>query len=446
MKKSLIIVVLLLTALICFSSCKQTKDDNEFDYQQYAIDYVDNLLSGNYQACTVDFNNEMLSALSVDSLHQTWEQTIISAGDFEQVEKIETATASGYQQVSAYCKFSKNGIKVTISFDQDNKVAGLFFSYYNPDQLQVSLPDGLEEIDVTLNQGSNWELAGKITRQSSGKSTVAAVLVHGSGPSDMDESIYANKPFRDIAWGLAEQGVDVLRYDKRTYSYASEMAEMKSLTVREETIDDAIAAGQLLREQGYRQVYIIGHSLGGMLAPRIEQQSGGIFSGLIILAGSPRRLTDIIIDQNEAVIAGLNNENEIARSRRFLTAEKEKLAQLPNWNEAELAANTVFGMPAYYVKDFQSYDTAEIAQSIDKPFLILQGDNDVQVSSMEDYNAWKTVLAANRQAEYFLYPGLNHLFMPSQCSDINLVIEEYQIAANVDQQVIDDMAEFIKEH
>ncbi len=447
MKNSRLIIVLLLAAAICMSSCKSEKLDNEFDYQQYVINFVDNLLIGNYQACTVDFNEKMISALPVLSLQQAWEQTVTSAGDFQQIERIETASNSGYQQVIAYCQFSKNGIKVTLSFDENNKVAGLFFSYYDPEQLQVSLPEGLEEIDVTLNQGSQWELSGKITRQSSDQSAIAAVLVHGSGPSDMNESIYANKPFRDIAWGLAAQGIDVLRYDKRTYTYAGKMAGMaNSITVKEETIDDAIAAGQLLVDQGYQQVYIIGHSLGGMMAPRIEQQSGDIFDGLIILAGSPRQLTDIIIDQNEAVIAALNDKNEIAKNQQILAEEKEKLAALPSLSEAELVENTVFGMPAFYVKDLQSYDTVAIARSIEKHFLILQGEDDVQVSPQTDFNAWKTALADNSQTEFILYPGLNHLFMPSQGSDIKSVIEEYQIAANVDQQVIDDIASFIKKH
>jgi len=157
-------------------------------------------------------------------------------------------------------------------------------------------------------------------------------------------------------------------------------------------------------------------------------------------------LTDIIIDQNEAVIDSLSDKNKIVQNQQLLTAEKEKLSQLPNWSESELVKNTVFGIPANYVKDLQSYDTAAIAQSINKPFLILQGEDDVQVSSNKDFTVWKTVLAGNPQAEFFLYPGLNHLFMPYHGSDINSVIEEYQIAANVDPRVIDDMATFIKKY
>ena len=50
------------------------------------------------------------------------------------------------------------------------------------------------------------------------------VLVHGSGPNDRDESIGPNKPFRDLAEGLASRGIAVLRYDKRTRTHAGRVA------------------------------------------------------------------------------------------------------------------------------------------------------------------------------------------------------------------------------
>jgi pimeloyl-ACP methyl ester carboxylesterase len=139
----------------------------------------------------------------------------------------------------------------------------------------MNLPEGLKESDVLINKGTEWELAGKLTGLTGGITGTAAVLVHGSGPSDMDETIYTNKPFRDLAWGLAESGIDVLRYDKRTYAHGAAMASMDKLTVEEEPIQAAIAAGGMLREMGYENVYLIGHSMGGMLAPRILEECPG---------------------------------------------------------------------------------------------------------------------------------------------------------------------------
>ena len=73
------------------------------------------------------------------------------------------------------------------------------------------------------------------------------VLVHGSGPQDRDETIGGFRPFQDLAQGLASRGIAVLRYDKRTKVYQKELAGTRDLTIRQEVIDDALAAVKLLR-------------------------------------------------------------------------------------------------------------------------------------------------------------------------------------------------------
>ena len=100
------------------------------------------------------------------------------------------------------------------------------------------------------------------------------VLVHGSGPNDRDETVGANKPFRDLAHGLAGRGIVVLRYDKR--SKVAPLAFMgRPFTVDEEVVDDALSAAALLRglpEVDPSRVVVLGHSLGGTLAPRIGER------------------------------------------------------------------------------------------------------------------------------------------------------------------------------
>ena len=77
----------------------------------------------------------------------------------------------------------------------------------------------------------------------------AVVLLHGSGPNDRDESIGQTKMFRDLAEMLAEKGIAVLRYDKRTLIYGSRYTaeDLKTFTVDDESIQDAVAAANLLR-------------------------------------------------------------------------------------------------------------------------------------------------------------------------------------------------------
>ncbi len=118
------------------------------------------------------------------------------------------------------------------------------------------------------------------------------VLVHGSGPQDQDETIGPNKPFTDLAYGLASQNIAVLRYVKRTKQYGADSKSDAPFTVKDEVTDDAIAAVALLAkmpEVNKKQIYVLGHSLGGMLAPRIAAEDPQV-AGIIIMAGTARPL------------------------------------------------------------------------------------------------------------------------------------------------------------
>ena len=160
---------------------------------------------------------------------------------------------------------------------------------------------------IIISENSEYPLNGLLTLPEELSSPVPAVVfVHGSGASNMDEKVGKLTPFKDLAEGLARHGIASVRYDKRSFAHGFKMLRDKTLviTVKEETIDDAIMAAALLRKDPRidpKKVFIIGHSMGGMLSPRIDAE-GGNFRGLIIMAGSPRKLEEIMLDQNEAVL------------------------------------------------------------------------------------------------------------------------------------------------
>ncbi|RDW20287.1 alpha/beta hydrolase [Oceanobacillus arenosus] len=274
----------------------------------------------------------------------------------------------------------------------------------------------------------------------------AVVLVHGSGPANMDEKIGNNYPFKDLAEGLSENGIAVLRYDKRTFVYGKEMRNDTGLSVKEETIEDAILASDYLRNDSRvdsNKIFIVGHSLGGMLAPRIDAE-GGNFAGIIIMGGSPRNFEDILMDQNNDVLHSLNKILKIIAKKQIAKLSL-KFDNIYNLSDEEAKTTTVLGKytRAYYFKEMGEHPSTNYLSALDKPVLILQGDKDFHVSVEKDFEGYKRLLGDRPNATFKLYPDLNHLFMPSVYGKILKTKKEYKVAQNVDKQVINDISDWI---
>ena len=307
------------------------------------------------------------------------------------------------------------------------------------------------EEKVIIGKGGKYPLNGILSLPKDRNSAIPAlVLVHGSGPNNMDESIGQNKPFRDIAGYLPSKGIAVLRYDKRTFAHGKQMVMESSngITVKDETIEDAVLAANLLRDDSRidsDKIYILGHSLGGMLAPRIDAE-GGNFSGLIIFAGSPRTLTDIMISQNEDIIPQLGKLLQIFAKKQFKSL-KAKFDALEGMTEDE-AKKTKFagGTSLWYLKEMAEHPAAEYLRAIEKPVFILHPEKDSHVSVEKDFDLYKKICAGKQNIHFKLYPELNHLFMKSIYGRIKDLRKEYKIPQNVDAAVLEDIAQFIFEN
>jgi len=297
--------------------------------------------------------------------------------------------------------------------------------------IEASIPRGVTERAVTIGK-SPWELPGTLTLPEGKGPFRAAVLVHGSGPNDRDERIGGSYTFRDIAWGLAEKGIAVLRYDKRTFVYGAKCAEQKNFTLNDETVDDAVLAVKLAsqtQEINSAKVFVIGHSLGGYALGRIAEYSPGA-AGFVSLAGSARPLEDLIQEQLSS--KGLS-ENDMKRVNESVAKVKSK----------DLKADTselTFGVPASYWLDLRGYDpVASLARS-KRPVLVLQGEADIQVT-MTDFDLWKKGFP---KAEHKSFPKLNHLFMPVEGKSTG--VEYYTAGQSVDANVIQTIAAWISAH
>jgi uncharacterized protein len=290
------------------------------------------------------------------------------------------------------------------------------------------------KLDVTVG---SMALGGTLTLPTGVDKAPAVVLIHGSGPNDRDESIGPNRPFRDIAEGLASRGIAALRYDKRTKAHPGQFSATG--TVREEAMDDAVAAVALLAarsEIDAKRIVIVGHSLGGMLAPRIAEGRSDI-AGVVIMAGATRPLLEVVVEQAEYV-ASLNGPlDEIMRRR--VEAVKREAARAAAAKAGEVGG-LVMGAPASYWADLNAYDPAAAAAKLTLPLLVLQGGRDFQVT-LADLRRYRSALDGHGNSTIREFPRLNHLFMDGEGKSRP---EEYNKAGHVDPAVIDTVAEFVK--
>ena len=216
----------------------------------------------------------------------------------------------------------------------------------------------------------------------------AVVFVHGSGSSNMDEKIQKVTPFKDLAEGLAKLGIASIRYDKRSFAHGFKLVTSKEvITVKEETIDDAVAAVELLKQDSrINKVYVLGHSMGGMLAPRIDVEAD--VNGLIIMAGSPRTLHEIMIGQIEEIASKQNGfvkwiMNK-SMNKMFTT-----FTQLDDMSIEEAKKKKLGnGVTAYYFKEMMEHPTVELLKKLEKPVLFLQGQDDFQVKFDYHWPQW----------------------------------------------------------
>lgn len=432
---------------LCIGGTSTADEEKKLPEQTaMATALVDALAKGDYSSAGKNFDKVMQKALPADKRKDLWEKLVKQVGAFQKRTGTRAEKAGKYDVVFVTCQFEKMALDVRIVFNDNKQVTGLFFSpakgAYDFKPPPYARPESYHEENVVVGSGE-WALPGTLTLPKGDGPFAAAVLVHGSGSHDRDETIGPNKPFRDLAWGLASQGIAVLRYEKRTLAHAARMAELKeSLTIKEETIDDALAAVAELRkhkEIDSKRIVVIGHSLGALAAPQIAARDPAL-GGAVLLAGNARPLEDVVLDQI-TYIKSLDGKLT-DKDREELEEVKKQIARVkdPKLSADIPAKDLPLSLPAAYWLALRAYNQTATASRLTLPMLIVQGERDYQVT-MDDFNSWKKALATHRNVAFRSYAKLNHLFMEGEGK---AKPEEYSKAGHVARELVDDLAAWIK--
>lgn len=437
MKKSILIVVALLFTTSAFSQ-------NVIQLFNSANDFFKLLQEEKFADAHATFDDTLKSKLTEDGLKKLWFDMGTKFGKAESFDAIQSRAQGEFFAVTVEGKFSNGDQNFILGFNKAQKIVGIFLApaktisaYSKPVYADTNL---YSEKSVYLGPAGR-QLATIITTPKNAKNFPVVVFVHGSGPSDMDETVGANKPFKDLASGLAAKGIGSVRYVKRTLVYPNEFS--KIYTVKEEVLDDATAAISLAKTipgADAKQVFVFGHSLGGMLAPRLAATSPEV-SGIILAAAPARKFTDLIIEQNQYMF-NLSKDTTAANKKQLSDAIKEinksRITQLGTTIKPD---SVILGISAKYWVDLNVYNQVSVAKGLNKQrIFIVQGGNDFQVSKA-DFDLWNAALGKKKNVQLKYYPTLNHLL--SEQTE-KTTTAQYLVPKNVSEVLINDLATWIK--
>lgn len=364
------------------------------------------MAGGDYQSTIDRLAGRLKGTLNATQLQAAWDQTLPGRGKYQKLAGSGVLGEPGAERVVVVviATFEGGDVACQFSFNAKQEIDGLYLRAPNDADRQAianqptasASPADYRAEEVKVGE---LGLRGVLALPPEGATAegAAVVLVGGSGPTDLDGTVGANHILRDLAEGLVTAGIPALRFNKR---YAEQPpSDPEQVTLRTEILDDVDAAIELLAshaEVAGKRIVVVGHSLGGMLTPRIVATHPDLAGGAI-LAGSPRHLADIMHDQLVKAAAD----------------DQTKIAEIENQTTAAKAPAAAFGLPAGY---WESIGEVHASLGSDlrtgRPFLLLHGDADGQVPAATDYEPWSSLLAGV-DAEKHLLPGLNHLLMPA---------------------------------
>ncbi len=397
---------------------------------QRVTEMLEALRDSKFDVAESHFDSTMQRLLPPKALEDAWKPRTDSLGDLKAWRIVGRSEVSGVQVRIVNLDFTKapKAFALKIAVDAAGEIGGLYFV---PAQAEATSgrPSYIRPATFTAHEVKvgkpDAPLGGTVTIPVGNGPFPGAVLVAGSGPNDRDENVLANHPFKDLAEGLSSNGIAVLRYDKRTRVYPAAVP-VKSVTVDYEVIDDAVAAVAILEHQPRvdpARVYVVGHSLGAMLAPEIAARAHA--AGVIMLAPGSLPLARILV-----------------RQYRYLGAPQEKItqAQLLEAKSFPPDHQIMDGAPASYFYDLDSRDEIGYARKLGKPILILRGARDYQIVD-EDIDYWRKGLKGTPNVTIETIPKLNHLFIAGSGRPSP---DEYSVPGYVDPEVIAKVSSFIK--
>ena len=359
-------------------------------------------------------------------------------GQYGPPKGVGEVSVDGAEATVAF-EFEDGAEAATIVVDGD-AVADVSFApeYEVPDYADSAV----DERDVTVDAG-DVALDGVLAIPDGSGPFSAVLLVHGAGIHDPDGTAGASKILRDLARGLASEGIASLRYEKRL---AEREVDDEGRTLDTVVTADAVAAVDELAaadEVAEGSVFVAGHSQGGMCAPRIAARHGGV-AGIVNLDGpadSTLAPDDLEFMRYEFELDGDLSEEQEAQ----LDADRETARRIREGDFED--DETLWGRPGTWHRSVADYDPAGTASSLDCPAFVLKtcrADEETQPELVawlrSEFEKWRAAsLPGGSRVEF--YEGLDHYLQEGFAPTTPLSL---YFGGNVAPFVVADLSEWIR--
>lgn len=392
------------------------------------------LQSGRTQHLHTAFAPAMATQVSAEQLATAWTQVSQHGGHLLKVEPL--VSDNNKTEQNALLSFERAKFVLQVIWDANGQISGLWLKpYQEPAAVTVDPAVSQQEISFAAPDGPS--IQGTIFLPKGVSNPPAIVLVHGSGPQDRYETMGLNRPFLDIANGLAKQGIAVLAYDKRTRTYGKTI-DVTKLTIDQESTDDAIAAATWLRDSKQidpKRVFVLGHSQGGLVLPRILARTPWLRGG-IGLAAPGVKLIDLLPHQNEYLLA---DQVGTPQGQQHMAMIRDGIARIRDSDSKDMSP--VFGLPLSYWRSVDAVDPLKELQGVRQPVLFLQGTADFQVTRADWMGLQQLAAKSPARIRFVELPGINHLGLKTEDKR---GMDDYKAKRAVAPEVIDAMAAWIK--
>jgi len=432
MKKITKLLATVLCMCIAFTACGAKTALSKEDALPLAEKHVNMIVTGDYAGVVADCTEAVARQIDAAALEEAFGSMANLAGEYKSIYSVTYEAAEAMATVLTVVEYENTGISVSLTYDNSGKIRGIWFNTADTGY-ELTDNDILTEHEITVGE---HDIKGVVTLPENAENYPVAVLVQGSGASDFDETIGANKPFKEIAHYLAEKGIATVRINKRFYQKPA--LATNALTIWDEYMDDIYAAVEYAKANISSDVYVIGHSLGAMSAPKIALDNQ--LNGVVMLAGTIRGLEDVILDQNTMLLENSDEYSE-NQKKQIIKATQDGVDAVKALKEGDTEA--VLGVPAEYWLSLRRLDTENILKNqLTVPVLALQGTADFQVYMDKDFEYMQSVLSGKDNITFKSYEGLNHLFMPQSIPGATDT-SEYAAENHIPQYVLEDMAQFM---